>query len=251
MAERNGGVGGEARDLSLAEAKSALAWWLDAGVDVAIAEAPRDWLKPAPPPAPRAPAAPALPAALERPTHETLDQFRLWLEQSDALPLGGTSPRRVLPRGKVEAPVMLLAEMPDAHGAFAEDPAAAQPLTGECWQLALAMLAAVGIDGDHAYCATLSCFHAPGAKLRGADLEACAEIAREHIRLARPQRLLLLGDAPCLALLGKNLIAARRHPHKVEGVRTVATFHPRHLIHRTLDKARAWEDLLLLMEDEA
>lgn len=243
MPERDGDVGGKAGDIGLAEAKSALAWWLEAGVDVAIAEAPRDWLKP--PAAPPAPVAVA-PAVAERPPHETLDQFRLWLEESDALPLSGTSPRRVLPRGSVEAPVLLLAEMPGA-----EDVAAGQPLSGECWQLAVAMLAAIGISGDDAYCASLSCFHAPGAKLRGADLDACADIAREHIRLARPQRLLLLGDAPCVALLGKNLTAARGHVHKVEGVRAVATFHPRHLIHRTLDKARAWEDLLLLMEGEA
>jgi DNA polymerase len=113
------------------------------------------------------------------------------------------------------------------------------------------MLAAVGIKGEDAYCASLSCFHAPGAKLRGSDLDACADIAREHIRLARPKRLLLLGDAPCMALLGKNLVAARGPAHKVEGVRAVATFHPRYLINRTLDKARAWQDLLLLMEDEA
>jgi DNA polymerase len=242
-------MGGEAKDISLAEAKSALAWWLEAGVDVAISEAPREWLKPASPP--QAAPEPALPDAAQRPAHESLDQFRLWLEHSDALPLGGASPRRVLPRGGVDAPVMLLAEMPSAHDDTDEDAAAGQPLSGECWQLAVAMLAAIGLSGDDAYCASLSCFHAPGAKLRGADLEACAEIAREHIRLARPQRLLLLGEAPCMALLGKNLTAARGHIHKVEGVRTVATFHPRHLIHRTLDKARAWEDLLLLMEDEA
>jgi uracil-DNA glycosylase family 4 len=246
MAERNGFVGGEARDLSLAEAKSALAWWLDAGVDVAISEAPRDWLKPPAPPTARSPAVPAVAEPAERPAHESLDQFRLWLEQSDSLPLSGASPRRVLPRGNIEAPVMLLAEMPGA-----EDAAAGQPLSGECWELAVAMLAAVGISGEDAYCASLSCFHAPGAKLRGADLEACAEIARQHIRLARPKRLLLLGEAPCVALLGKNLTAARRHAHNVEGVRAVATFHPRHLIHRTLDKALAWQDLLLLMEDEA
>lgn len=247
MPERDGGVGRNAGEIGLAEARSALSWWLDAGVDMAIAEAPRDWLK--------APAAvhkpiPVAPAPAERPAHESLDQFRLWLEESDALPLSGTSPRRVLPRGKVEAPVMLLAEMPDAHIA-ADSASAGQPLSDESWQLAVAMLGAIGISGDDAYCASLSCFHAPGARLRGADLEACAEIAREHIRLARPQRLLLLGDAPCMALLGKNLPDARGHAHKVEGVRAVATFHPRHLIQRTLDKARAWEDLLLLMEDEA
>lgn len=239
-------MGGDAKQIGFAEAKSALAWWLEAGVDVAVAEAPRDWLKAPSPARPLEPAAPA------RPAHETLDQFRLWLEQSDALPLGTAKARRILPRGGVQAPVMLLAEMPTAQESSIGDAAAAgQPLSGDSWQLAVAMLAAIGISGEDAYCASLSCFHAPGAKLRGAELEACAEIAREHIRLARPQRLLLLGDAPCLALLGKNMIDARGHAHKVEGVRTVATFHPRHLIHRTLDKPRAWEDLLLLMEDEA
>jgi DNA polymerase len=83
------------------------------------------------------------------------------------------------------------------------------------------------------------------------DREACAEIARQHIRLAKPQRLLLFGDGPCLAVLGKRLIEARAHVHKIEGVRAVATFHPRHLINRPLDKHLAWRDLLLLMEDDA
>jgi uracil-DNA glycosylase len=69
--------------------------------------------------------------------------------------------------------------------------------------------------------------------------------------LARPKRLLLLGDGPCRALLGQPLLAARGHVHKVEGVRTVATFHPRSLLQRPSDKAKAWADLLLLMEDEA
>jgi DNA polymerase len=81
------------------------------------------------------------------------------------------------------------------------------------------------------------------------DRAACADVARHHIRVAKPQRLLLLGDGPCVALLGKRLIEARGHVHKVEGVRTVATYHPRQLIKRPLDKSQAWRDLLLLMED--
>jgi uracil-DNA glycosylase len=39
--------------------------------------------------------------------------------------------------------------------------------------------------------------------------------------------------------------------HKIEGVRTVATFHPRALINQPSNKSLAWKDLLLLMEDEA
>jgi DNA polymerase len=82
------------------------------------------------------------------------------------------------------------------------------------------------------------------------EREACAELARHHVRVAKPQRLLLFGDGPCRALLGKSLVEARGHIHKVEGVRTVATFHPRQLIQSSARKADAWRDLLLLMEDE-
>ncbi len=42
-------MGGEVESIGIAEARSALAWWLEAGVDVAVQEEPRDWLKPAPP----------------------------------------------------------------------------------------------------------------------------------------------------------------------------------------------------------
>jgi DNA polymerase len=83
------------------------------------------------------------------------------------------------------------------------------------------------------------------------ELEQCAAIARRHVTAAKPQRILLLGDGPALALLGKRLVQARGHVHKIEGVRAVATFHPRHLLNRPSDKALAWKDLLLLMEEEA
>ena len=36
----------------------------------------------------------------------------------------------------------------------------------------------------------------------------------------------------------------------VEGVRAIATFHPRWLLQRPSDKALAWRDLLLLMSEE-
>ena len=121
----------------------------------------------------------------------------------------------------------------------------------EAWQLMTRMLAAIGIRATDAYSATLACFHAPGTKLRPDELSECAEIARRHVTLARPKRLLLLGDAPARALLGKPLAAARGHVHKIEGVRAVVTFHPRFLLNRPSDKALAWRDLLLLMEEDA
>jgi DNA polymerase len=244
----NGGeeawVGGNAKDISLAEARSALAWWLEAGVDVAVQEDPRDWLRPAPPRREAVPE-PAPQTNLLQPSQETLAELQQWLAGSAQLPLAASASKRVLPHGPENAPVMLLSDSPAL-----EDAAARQPIGGDAWALTGRMLAAIGIAADQAYSASLSCFHAPGSRMSEPDRQACAEIARRHIALARPQRLLLLGDGPCLALLGKRLIEARGHVYKVEGVRTVATFHPRNLIKRPLDKALAWKDLLLLMEDE-
>lgn len=242
-------MGGESEASTRAETASALAWWLDAGVDVAIQEAPRDWLKPSSSPVATAPAlqmkSQAAPVAGET-MPETLDLFRHWLGSAQSLPFATPRAPRVLPTGGENAAVMLLAEMPGP-----EDAAAGQPISGDAWLLTERMLAAIGINAAHTYSASLSCFHTPAARMAERELDACAAIARRHIALAKPKRLLLLGDAPVKALLGRPLALARGHIHQVEGVRTVATFHPRNLLDRSSFKEQAWRDLLLLMEDEA
>ena len=238
-------MGGKADQIGIAEARSALAWWLDTGVDVLVQEEPRDWLKP-PQPKASAKAVEEPPPNLVQPAHDTLAALQGWLSSSMQLPLASATAKRLLPHGPAEAAIMLLS---DAH--TFEDSAAGQPIGGEAWELAKRMLAAIRIPVEQAYSASLSCLHVPGAKMSPADRDACAEIAREHIRLARPKRLLLLGDGPAQALLGKPLPQARGHVHKIEGVRTVATFHPRALINQPSNKSLAWRDLLLLMEDEA
>jgi uracil-DNA glycosylase len=233
--------------IGIAEARNALAWWLEAGVNAVVQETPRDWLKPpAPRPQVKAPSEAAPLANIAELSHDTLAELQQWLANSVDLPLASTTARRILPHGPQNAAVMLLSDAPSL-----EDFAAGQPIGGDAWELAKRMLTAISIPAEQAYSASLSCFHVPGVKPTSADRESLAEIARRHIRLANPRRLLLLGDGPALALLGKPVAQARGHVHKIEGVRTVATFHPRQLIKRPLDKSLAWQDLLLLLEDES
>ena len=240
-------MGGEGDSIGTAEARSALAWWLEAGVDIAVQEEPRNWLKPAPPRVePKAAPEPVPRANIARPAHETLAELQDWLASSTQLPLASATARRILPLGPANPQIMLLSDAPTL-----EDFAVGQPIGGDAWELAKRMLAAIKIPAEEAYSASLSCFHVPGSKMSAADREACAEIARQHIRLARPARLLLLGDGPAQALLGKPLPSARGHVHKIEGVRTIVTFHPRALIQQPSNKSLAWKDLLLLMEDQS
>lgn len=244
MAGEEGSVGGEVHTIGIAEARSALCWWLDAGVDAAIQEEPRNWLKPAP--SRPAAAEPPPPPNVTQPNHETLAELQEWLATSAQLPLASATARRILPHGPHNAEVMLLSDAP-----VLEDYSAGQPIGGDAWDLTKRMLAAIGLTPEQAYCASLSPIHAPGARLTGRDREDCAEIARRHVGLAAPKRLLLFGDGPSQALLGKRLVEARGRVHKVEGVRTVATFHPRNLVNQPSNKSMAWQDLLLLMEDES
>src|SRR5207253_10123163 len=154
---------------------SAMAWWLEAGVDVAVQEEARDWLKPA------APARPTIVEAapnVAEPSADTLADLQSWLASSATLPLARTAARRILPHGPEQAAVMLLSDRPTL-----EDAASGQPIGGESWALTRRMLAAIGISADEAYSASLACFEAPGARMSEKDRQACAEIARRHIRL--------------------------------------------------------------------
>jgi DNA polymerase len=241
-------MGGEHDRLTAAEAASVIGWWIEAGVDVATQERPRAWLSEAG----HSEAAGITSEANESPLREQaeelpsdLDAFRSWFAKSPTIPLAQNGLHRVLPKGLEASEIMLMADMP-----MPDDVADDQPIGGAAWELTERMLAAIGFSADQAYVASLTCSHSAGTRLAGKDLEACAAIARRHIALARPKRLLLLGDTPCKALLGKPFAAARGHVHKIEGVRTVATFHPRWLLERASDKPRAWSDLLLLMEEE-
>lgn len=220
------------------EAASALRWWLEMGVDVATQENPRNWFDRSP--APSAP--PVEVSAATQALPDNLQAFREWLS-SAAAPLASPKSRPVLPQGAEGAEVMLLSDPPTR-----EELAEGRPISGEAAQLMERMLAAIGMSGQ-AYSANLACFHSSGVRLSPKQVEECAAAARLHVALAKPKRLLLLGDAPSRTLLGKPFLQARGHVHMVEGVRTIATFHPRQLLKRTSDKALAWKDLLLLTED--
>jgi uracil-DNA glycosylase family 4 len=229
-------MGGSGIAMDQREAASALRWWLEMGVDTAIQESPRNWFERAPTPEPVEEQRPAAAPAL------TLEAFRDWLSGPGG-PLASTGSKPVLPQGAEGAEVMVLCEPPTR-----DELASGEPIGGAAAELMQRMLEAIEMAGQ-AYSANLACFHSPGTRLSAEQIDECAAAARRHVALARPKRLLLLGEAPCRALLGKSLIEARGHVHKIEGVRTVATFHPRQLLKRPSDKRLAWEDLLLLTEE--
>ena len=230
---------------SPAAAASALQWWADAGVDVIVDEAPRNWLRP------QAKTQEAPPAGLSEAREEDLpgqlDLFQAWLRDSDSLAYASPAAPRVCPSGDPASGLMIMIDMPAT-----DDCRDGALLSGEAGRLFDRMMAAIGRDRDSLYLAALSCFRSPDGRFTSETANRCATLARHHIGLAAPRALLLFGDACSKALLGLPMAQARGRWHEIAThagpVRTLVTIPPSYLLDQPSAKALAWADLQRLAQ---
>ena len=222
---------------------SALDWWEEAGVDAIVDDVPRDWLAPAAPPPPIA--APAAKPAGTLP--QDLPGFRTWLLESGDVP--GSRAARVPGCGDPASGTMLIVDMPEAG-----DRSAGRLLANATGELLDRMLAAMGLSRDTTYIAPFSPARPASGRLDAAAVAALAPIALHHVALARPHRLLLMGDAPVRALLGLGANEARGRTHILapEDVPVIATYPPRFILQadgqdRKERRAAVWNDLQQFM----
>lgn len=232
-------------DLNAAGALSALHWWREAGVDVTVSEEPVNWLSRAAPAAPEPVAVAEKPAAQLLP--DNLDAFRRWLAEGDDVPEAKWGPIRLAPAGDPASGLMILGDMPERA-----DVQAGQLYSGETGELFDNMMKAIGRDRATLYLVPIASVRPPGGRPDEESARRLGEIARHHVSLVRPRRLLLLGEAPTRLLLGMDLRDARgaiRHVNHGAGItEAVATYRPQFLIQRPAAKKEAWKDLQLLRE---
>jgi uracil-DNA glycosylase len=176
----------------------ALAWWREAGVDVDFVAEPRSWLdRPdartmdgvepiAAPPPPPLPAAP-LPADLA--------SFVDWWLTDPSLP--GEPARRVPPRGKAGARIMVLAAVP-GHG----DERIL--LAGPQGKLLSGILAALGWAEGEVYVASALPAHDPVPDWAALTAGRLGYAVLHHVSLVAPERVLILG-ANVLPLIGHDM----------------------------------------------
>ncbi|MFS0771272.1 uracil-DNA glycosylase family protein [Sphingomonas sp. 1P08PE] len=225
---------------------SALEWWRDAGVDVLVDDAVRDWLAVATPavPADTAPADAPVPGD---PLPDSIAAFAAWRLGPEA-PEAGWSGISVAASGPVDARVMVLVDCPER-----EDGDAGALLSGASGRLLDRMLAAIGLSRETVHLAAV-CARRPAAGRIAREVEArLGEIARHHVELVAPERLLLLGDATSRAVLSadRQSVRGRLQPfnHKKGQTGVIASLHPRLLMERPALKAESWRDLRMLVAD--
>ena len=234
-----------------AEAASALDWWRDAGVDVLVDDAPRDWTardvaSPANTPAADTPRLPE--PEPEVPLPSTLEGYLHWRFGSDA-PESAWGEPILHPAGDPTAPLMIFTDLPETGDAESET-----LLSGSAGRLFDRMLAAIGHSRDSVYIVPL-CAARPITGQVPRDAEArLGELARHHVALAAPKQLLLLGQAASRAWAGADSGGRRGSLQPVNDTdgqsMIVATFTPRFLLEKPAAKADAWKDLQLLIGEQ-
>ncbi len=227
----------------VAAVASTLEWWRDAGVDVLVNDVPHDWKAPSQAPAAAVVTTDASPL---QDLPDTLAAFLTWRGGPGA-PETAWSGVHLSASGPQDAAVMVLVDCPDR-----EDGQSGCLLSGTSGRLFDRMLQSVGLSRETIHLAAV-CAKRPASGRASRDVEGrLHELARHHVALVAPRRLLALGDAASRAILSTDAISVRgsSHPfnHRSGETTVVASFHPRLLIDRPGLKAESWRDLRMLVK---
>jgi uracil-DNA glycosylase family 4 len=255
-------------------ARQLLDFYLEAGADALVGEAPVDRFAAVDEPAPvrvaRAPER-AAPADIARPSPAlapavapqapdeaimaarqaaksaaTLDELHAMLEKFDGCALKGSATQLAFADGNPQAKVMLVGEAPGR-----DEDIEGLPFVGRSGKLLDRMLAAIGLDRTSVYIANIVPWRPPGNRTpTPQESQICLPFVLRQIELVDPDILVCLGGPSAQTLLGiKDGITKTRgrwftfNTGKRE-IRAMPTFHPAFLLRSPLQKRFAWRDFL-------
>jgi DNA polymerase len=262
-------------------ARELLAFYLEAGVDALLGEAPVDRFaggearaeaprtQPAPAPAarrppprpaasgeastavaPPAPEAAVMAARAAAKNAASLADLRAILDGFEGCALRGTARQLVFADGNPQARVMFVGEAPGR-----EEDLEGLPFVGRSGQLLDRMLAAIGLDRSSTYIANVIPWRPPGNRTpTPQETSICLPFTRRQVELADPDVLVCLGSPAAQALLeAKEGIMKTRgrwfsYHTGTREIRAIATFHPAYLLRQPLQKRLAWRDFLAVKQ---
>lgn len=256
--------------------KEVLQFYADAGVDMALDEAPHDRL--ASPKRKEEPVATAIPAdsmpqsvaaspsasvtppSAEANSHDTniqdarqraasatsLDELKTLLAEYDGCGLKKTATNTVFEDGNRDARIMLVGEAPGR-----DEDLQGKPFVGRSGQLLDKILHAANLDRTTVYIGNILPWRPPGNRTpTNAEMELCKPFITRQIELMNPDILVFLG-----ASSAKNLLETTDGILKLRGkwrsylkseIPVLPTLHPAYLLRQPAQKRLVWRDFLNL-----
>lgn len=182
----------------------------------------------------------------------TLDELRAAVGRFEECALKRTATNTVFADGNPKAPLMFVGEAPGA-----DEDLRGLPFVGKAGQLLDRMLAAIGLNREHAYITNILFWRPPGNRQpTSGEIAACLPFVERHIELVSPEVLVLLGGTAAKTLLARSegimRLRGRWFDYSTPGlarpVPALATFHPAYLLRSPGQKRQAWQDFLAVKD---
>lgn len=242
-------------------ARALYAWQVELGADEAVGDLPVNRYEAAPSPVPVAAAtAPALepapaaedPVALARAAAagaKSLEDLALAQAGYDHCELKKGAKNFVFADGNPEARLMIIGEAPGR-----DEDIEGRPFVGRAGQLLDRMFAAIGLarsahhPGEAIYITNVLPWRPPQNRdPEPAEIAMMLPFLERHVELAAPDVIVLMGNTPCAAVLGKRGITRLRGTWtQALGRPVLPMTHPAYLLRNPAAKREAWADLLEL-----
>ncbi len=161
--------------------------------------------------------------------------------------LGPGRTRLVFGVGDPAAELMFVGEGPGA-----DEDQQGEPFVGKAGQLLTRMIEAMGYRREEVYIANVVKCRPPGNRDPEPDeIAACEPFLKAQIAAVRPKVVVALGRFAVQTLLRDPTPISKQRGRwrDYEGVRLMPTFHPAYLLRNPPEKAKAWQDLQLVMKD--
>ena len=180
----------------------------------------------------------------------TLQELRHAIETFEGCSLRQTAKNTVFADGNPASRVMLVGEAPGR-----DEDLQGRPFVGRSGQLLDRMLSFIGLDRSNVYISNILPWRPPGnRKPTLAETTICLPFIKRHIELVDPEVLVFLGGTAAGTLLETTQGITRLRGNWKElkvGERTVPvlpTLHPAYLLRQPAQKRQAWSDLLALQD---
>jgi len=180
----------------------------------------------------------------------SLEELRAALSAYDGIGLRRTATNLVFADGNPKAQIMLIGEAPGA-----DEDREGLPFVGVSGQLLDRMMAAIGLDRRQFYITNV-CFWRPPGNRKPTDLELAAQkpFVERHIALVSPKVMVLVGGSAAQGLLetseGITRLRGRWFEYRIgsdgDAIPAMPIFHPAYLLRQPSLKREAWRDLLAI-----
>lgn len=178
---------------------------------------------------------------------DDLDSLRLATDAFEHCDLKQGARQLVFSDGNPAARVMIVGEGPGQ-----EEDIQGKPFVGRAGRLLDLMFAAIGMSrtaeaaDESLYIANAVPWRPPRNRApEKEELAIMRPFLVRHIELAKPEALVLMGNVPCSALLGRvGITRMRGNWLEHRDIPVMPTFHPAYLLRNPAAKREAWVDLL-------